>query len=210
MLYLAFFGAIWLFLRIDLAFLLMTWQPWPQRRPYTICTSRSGNVRHRSGGALAGPRFFLGGSFRGLGAGVGEENAESCGVVRPLRIPLVIRPMIRTYVVVVKWTNEILCGGYKLGVSIWGTVRLHWMDGWALSRADAQAPWHGTLETVWLHCDETQQVGCLKNWKVVRWCRTQACSHCLQGVVDGGFDEAGMSTAAPDRSTVLCSWMHQD
>ena len=145
-----------------------------------------------------------------VGAGVGTENAESCEAVRPLRIPLVIRPMIRTYVVVVKWTNEILCGGYKLGVSIWGTVRLHWMDGWALSRADAQAPWHGTLETVWLHCDETQQVGCLKNWKVVRWCRTQACSHCLQGVVDGGFDEAGMSTAAPDRSTVLCSWMHQD
>jgi len=33
--------------------------------------------------------------------------------------------------------------------------------------------------------------------KVFRWCRTQASSHNSQGVVDGGVDEAGMSTAAP-------------
>ena len=38
---------------------------------------------------------------RGMGAGVGDENAEFCGVVCPLRIPLLIRPMRRTYVVVV-------------------------------------------------------------------------------------------------------------
>jgi len=24
------------------------------------------------------------------------------------------------------------------------------------------APWHGMLETVWLHCDEAQQGGCLR------------------------------------------------
>jgi len=36
-----------------------------------------------------------------VGAGVGFENAESCRVVRPMRIPLVIRPLRRTYVVVV-------------------------------------------------------------------------------------------------------------
>jgi len=36
----------------------------------------------------------------GVGAGVGDEIAESCGVVRPLRIPLAIRPRRRTYVVV--------------------------------------------------------------------------------------------------------------
>ena len=36
----------------------------PQRRPYPICTGRSGNVRHRCGGNWAGPRLFLGGSFR--------------------------------------------------------------------------------------------------------------------------------------------------
>jgi len=38
---------------------------------------------------------------RGVGAGVGDENAESCGAVRPLRIPLVIRQLCPTYVVVV-------------------------------------------------------------------------------------------------------------
>ena len=32
----------------------------------------------------------------------GGESAESCGVVRPHRIPLVIRPVRRTYVVVVR------------------------------------------------------------------------------------------------------------
>ena len=37
---------------------------------------------------------------RGLGAGVGDENAESCGIVRLLRIPMVIHPPRRTYVVV--------------------------------------------------------------------------------------------------------------
>jgi len=33
------------------------------------------------------------GHSRGMGADVGDENAESCGVVCPLRIPLVIRPV---------------------------------------------------------------------------------------------------------------------
>jgi len=36
-----------------------------------------------------------------MGAGVGDENAESCGAIRPLHIPLVIHPLRRTYVVVV-------------------------------------------------------------------------------------------------------------
>ena len=35
-------------------------------------------------------------------SGVGDENAEACGIVRPLRIPLVIHPLRRTYVVVVR------------------------------------------------------------------------------------------------------------
>jgi len=50
----------------------------------------------------------------------------------------------------------------QMGVSIWGAVRLHSMDGWALSGADVQAPWHGVPETVRLDCDEAQQVGCLR------------------------------------------------
>jgi len=31
-----------------------------------------------------------------------------------------------------------------------------------LSGEGAQAPWHDVLQTVWLHCDETQQVECLR------------------------------------------------
>jgi len=42
--------------------------------------------------------------------------------------------------------------------------------------------------------------------KVVRWCRTQTSSHRSQGVVDGTVNEADMSTAAPDRSAILC-WL---
>ena len=86
------------------------------------------------------------------------------------------------------------------------------MGGWALSEAYVQPPWHDVTETVWLHCDEAQQVGCLRGlevWKVVRWCRTHASGHNLLGVVDGGVDEAGMSTAAPDQSAVLRGWMDQ-
>ena len=37
-----------------------------------------------------------------VGAGVRDENAESCEVIPPLRIPLVIRPVSCTYVVVVR------------------------------------------------------------------------------------------------------------
>jgi len=38
-----------------------------------------------------------------VGAGVGDENAESCGVVCLFRIPLVICPVRCTYVV--RWTD---------------------------------------------------------------------------------------------------------
>ena len=45
--------------------------------------------------------------------GIWNWSAESCGVVRPLRVPLMIRPLRRTYVVVVREADELLCGGYK-------------------------------------------------------------------------------------------------
>ena len=48
-----------------------------------------------------------------------------------------------------------------------------------------------------------------EDWKVVRWCRMQTSSHNSQGVVDVGVYKAGMSTAAPNRSAVLCSQMYQ-
>jgi len=50
----------------------------------------------------------------------------------------------------------------QMGVSILGAVQLHSMDGWALSGVGVWAPWHGVLQTVWLHCDEAQQVRCLR------------------------------------------------
>jgi len=43
-----------------------------------------------------------------------------------------------------------------------------------------------------------------EDWKVVRWCMAQASSHNSQGVVDGGVSEVDVSTAALDRSAVLC------
>ena len=71
-----------------------------------------------------------GSSWEGHSGGVegGCENAESCRVVRTLRVPFVIRPVRRMYVVVVRWTDELLCGGHKWD-SIWGAAHLHSMDG---------------------------------------------------------------------------------
>jgi len=42
------------------------------------------------------------GHFERVGACVGDENGESCRVIRPLRISMVTRPLRRTYVVVVR------------------------------------------------------------------------------------------------------------
>ena len=63
---------------------------------------------------------------------------------------------------------------------------------------------HGTA--CWRQCGSNatklSRLDACENAKVVRWCRTQASSS--QGVVDGGVNKAGMSTAAPDKSAVLC------
>jgi len=48
-----------------------------------------------------------------MGAGVGDERTVSRGVVQPLRIPLVIHPERRTYVIVVRRTDQLLRGGNK-------------------------------------------------------------------------------------------------
>jgi len=44
-----------------------------------------------------------------MDTGVWDENADLFWVVCPLRIPLVMHPGRRTYVVV-RWTDEMLCG----------------------------------------------------------------------------------------------------
>jgi len=48
------------------------------------------------------PGSFWDGHSGRVGAGVGDENAESFGVIHPLRFPLVICPLPRTYVVFVR------------------------------------------------------------------------------------------------------------
>jgi len=46
-----------------------------------------------------------------------------------------------------------------------------------------------------------------EDWKIVRWCRTQASSHNSQGVINSEVNKVGMSTAAPDRCAVLL-WLN--
>ena len=45
--------------------------------------------------------------------GAGDESSEYREVVQPPRLPLVIRPVCRTYVVVVRWNYELLWGEHK-------------------------------------------------------------------------------------------------
>ena len=117
-------------------------------------------------------------------------------------VVLCIRPVRRTYAVVVSWIDELLWGKYKW-VSRFERpcIPTRW--------AGVQSSRHGTAW--WRQCDSTATKlsrldGC-EGWKVVRWCRSQVSSHTSQGVGDGGVNEAGMSTAAPDRSALLCCWM---
>jgi len=111
-----------------------------------------------------------------VGASVGDEIAESCGAVRPFRNPLVIRPVHHTYVV--RWTDELLCEGVQMGVSIWCAVHLHLME-W-VSAEWSRCPGsmaRCTRESVallrrsssgWMPATKLSR----KDWKVVRWCRT--------------------------------------
>jgi len=103
--------------------------PRPKRRLYPICTSRpwtsalqalaclhwlfvnkfnsiQAGAKTSDTGAEAvkpdpGSSWEGHSEWMGAGVGVGDENSESCGAIRPLHIPLVIRPLRRTYVVVV-------------------------------------------------------------------------------------------------------------
>ena len=102
--------------------------------------------------------------------------ADACGIVRPLRIPLVIRPVRRTYVVV-RWTNEMVCGGYKR-VSRFEVpcICTRWMgEHWV----EQMSRLHGT--SCWRQCGSTvtkaSRLDACEDWKVIRWCRTQTSSH---------------------------------
>ena len=106
---------------------------------------------------LSRTQALLGRVVKG-GAGVGDENAESCGADRHPGGPPTV-PYVYSFCQINWWD---VMRRIQMGVSIWGAVRLHSMVGWELSGTDVQAPWHGVLVTVWLHCDEAQQVGCLQ------------------------------------------------
>ena len=96
-------------------FILLRHTHRPQRRPYPICSLQAGAETSETGAEAVAPD--PGSSWEGHSGGmctsVCNWNAESCGVLRPLRIPLMIRPLHRTYVVVVRKTDELLCGRYK-------------------------------------------------------------------------------------------------
>jgi len=76
----------------------------PQRKPYPICTVQAGAETSDIGAQAvkSDPSCSWEGHSRGVGAVVGDKNAESCEFVRPLRILLVIHPVRRTYFVVVR------------------------------------------------------------------------------------------------------------
>jgi len=59
------------------------------------------------------PGSYWEGHSGGVCIGICNYSAESCGVVYPLRVPLMIRPLRRTCVVVVREADQLLCGGYK-------------------------------------------------------------------------------------------------
>jgi len=120
----------------------------PQRRPYRICTSRSGNVRHRCEGGQVGPRLFLGESFRVC---VYRYLELKCRVLWgcPLTPRSIDDPPTAPHVCCCQRSWWVAVRRVQMGVSIWGAVQQHSLDGWALSGADVQAPWHGVLEMSW-------------------------------------------------------------
>jgi len=92
-----------------------------------------------------------------VGAGVEGENTESHEVVQPPRLPLVIRPVRRTYCVLLL-SDELMS---YCATSTNGCLDLRRLGG-QVSAEWSRCPWHDVLETVWLKCDEAQQVGCLR------------------------------------------------
>jgi len=129
---------------------------WGHTYMYKQEWKRPTQVRRR----LSRPRLFLGGSFR---EGVYRCLELKCGVLwgcpptprsidDPPTAPHVCCCCQKNWWVAVRWVQ--MC------VSIWGAVQQHSIDGWALSGSRCSGSMHGVLEIVWLHCDETQQVGC--------------------------------------------------
>ena len=107
----------------------------PPMGPYPVCTSRSGNVRHRFGDGWAGPRLCLGRKV--IPVGGCWCRVWKCRVLWgcPSTLHSIGNPPTAPHV----WCCQInwwdVVWWVQMGVSIWGAVRLHSMGGWALSGA---------------------------------------------------------------------------
>jgi len=128
---------------------------------------------------LSRTQAVLEGSYRGV----------SAGVQGPLYIPLVSRPVRRTSAVVVRWTDELLCGGYK-----WvSTFEIPCIPArWTGERwVEQTSRLHGTacLRQCGSFATKLVRFDAWKEREVVCWCGTQASSHNSQCVVDGLVSE---------------------
>jgi len=74
----------------------------PQRKPYPFVQAGAETSGTGAEAVKPDPGFSWEGHSERVGAGVGDESAEFCKVVRPLRILFVIRPVYRRLVVVVR------------------------------------------------------------------------------------------------------------
>ena len=126
-----------------------------RRRGHTPVCVRSGNIWHRCGGGWAGPTLFL--------AGSSQEGGCRCGSCYPTTPHSIGDPPGAPALLLLPDELTSCCAAGTNG-RLDLRCRAFSLDGQvsALSRADAQAPWHGMLKTVWLYCNVAQQVGCLR------------------------------------------------
>jgi len=110
----------------------------------------------------AGPRLFLGGSFRSGGCRCRWGKCGDLLLCPPTPHCIGDPPTVLHVCCCCQMNWWVVVRRAHMGVSTWGAVRLHSMDGWVLSGAGVQAPYYSFLETAWLNCNEAQQVGCLR------------------------------------------------
>jgi len=137
----------------------------PQKGPYTpfVQTGAETSDGTCAEAVKVGSKLFLGGPFQEGGCRCRGWKCGVCSGVRPNTPHSTGDPPSALHVCYCcqrSWWVAVR--RIQMGVSICGAVQQHPMDRWVLSGADVQDPRHSVLETVWLLCDEAQQVGCLR------------------------------------------------
>jgi len=84
-----------------------------QKGPYSICVSRSGNVRHRCGGRLCRTHAVLGRAIPWGWVPTMGMKVRNLAVLSKPPHSIGDRPERSTSVAVDRWIDELLCGGYK-------------------------------------------------------------------------------------------------